>query len=171
MKTKRITYPALYAVAAIALGLIENAFPPIVPVAGVKIGLANVVVLLAIVTLSAGEAALILTAKCLVVALASGNVFSLAYSLPAGLASLVAEALLVRFFVGRLSLVVVSYAGAIIHTAVQIGVASAVVNVSLFAYFPLAGAVAGVCGAAVGAAATLAIKALPEKFVREDERS
>ena len=151
MNAKRITYPALYAVAAIALGLIENALPPIVPVAGVKIGLGNAVVLFALVTLSVGEAALILAAKCLVVALASG-------------------ALLIRFFVGKLSLVVVSYAGAIIHTAVQIAVASAIVGVSLLAYFPIAGAVSGVCGAAVGVAAAFAVKALPEKFAREDDR-
>ena len=168
MNAKRITYPALYAVAAIALGLIENALPPIVPVAGVKIG--NAVVLFALVTLSVGEAALILAAKCLVVALASGNVFALAYSLPAGFAALAVEALLIRFFVGKLSLAAVSYAGAIVHTAAQIAVASAIVGVSLLAYFPIAGAVSGVCGAAVGVAAAFAVKALPEKFTREDDR-
>ena len=170
MNAKRITYPALYAVAAIALGLIENALPPIVPVAGVKIGLGNAVVLFALVTLSVGEAALILAAKCLVVALASGNVFALAYSLPAGFAALAVEALLIRFFVGKLSLAAVSYAGAIVHTAAQIAVASAIVGVSLLAYFPIAGAVSGVCGAAVGVAAAFAVKALPEKFTREDDR-
>lgn len=171
MIAKRVTYCALCAVAAIALGLVENALPPLVPVAGVKIGLGNAVVLFAIIALSAGEAALILTAKCLAVALASGNIFSLAYSLPAGVAAFMIEALLIRFFVGRLSLVAISYAGAIVHTAVQIAVASAVVNVSLIAYFPIAGAVAGVCGAAVGAVTAIAVKAFPEKFIIKDERA
>lgn len=59
MIAKRVTYCALCAVAAIALGLVENALPPLVPVAGVKIGLGNAVVLFAIIALSAGEAALI----------------------------------------------------------------------------------------------------------------
>lgn len=81
------------------------------------------------------------------------------------------EAVLIRFFVGRLSLVAISYAGAIVHTAVQIAVASAVVNVSLIAYFPIAGAVAGVCGAAVGAGYRNRGKSVPRKIHHKGRES
>ncbi len=169
MKSKRVTYCALYAVAAIAIGLIESALPPLIPLAGVKLGLSNSVILFALVALPIGDAALVSLARSLVVAAASGNLFALAYSLPASACAFAVMAAGTRPLIGKISLPSTSAFGAVTHISVQVLAASLITGVSLAAYLPLAAAVSGVCGAATGAVAAIAIKKLPAALIIPDE--
>ena len=46
MRTRRLTTLALFATLALAIYSLESLLPPIVPIPGIKLGLANIVTLL-----------------------------------------------------------------------------------------------------------------------------
>ena len=75
--------------AALALGLstLENLFPvtAVVPVPGVKLGLANIVTVFALYRLGAPEALAILLVRCALGGLFAGNVSALLFSTLGGL--------------------------------------------------------------------------------------
>ena len=108
---------------ALALSYLENLFPLslAIPIPGVKLGLANIVTVFALYALGAGEALLILLARCLLGALFAGNMNALIFSLLGGLSALGTMALLSR---GRgLSVYGVSVGGAAAHNCGQIAAA------------------------------------------------
>ena len=124
------------------------------PVAGMKLGLSNVVTVFALVFLGWREALAILLARVLLGNLLLGQVSALLYSLAGGLLAFVCMALLCR----RIrQLWVVSVLGALAHTLGQMAVAVAVTATpALLYYLPLlllcgmlTGALTGVCAALV----------------------
>lgn len=165
MTAKRITRLALFVAAAFVLAIAENALPPLLAFApGAKMGLGNVVGLVALVILGVPDAYFVLIARCLMSAAVGGNYFALAYSLPAGIVSLSLETLLVKTLVGKLSIVSISFAGALTHNLTQLAVASIMVKTNLIAALPLTMLASVIAGLFVGAAAYFTIKYLPEKF-------
>ena len=94
MKTRNLTAAALLTALAMILGLVERMLPleMIIPLPGIKLGLANVVTLVALYRMGAPEAALILGARCLLSALFSGSMTGLAFSLTGGATALAAMA-------------------------------------------------------------------------------
>lgn len=165
MTAKRITRLALFVVAAFVLAIVENALPPVLAFApGAKMGLSNVVSLAALVILGVADAYFVLIARCLMSAAVSGNYFALAYSLTAGIVSLSLETLLIKTLAGRLSIVAISFIGALAHNVTQLIVAGIIVKTNLIAALPLTLLASVVAGLFVGAAAYFTIKYLPEKF-------
>ena len=75
LTTKQLTLCALLTAMALALSYLENLFPLslAIPIPGVKLGLANIVTVFALYALGAGEALLILLARCLLGALFAGT--------------------------------------------------------------------------------------------------
>ena len=86
MKTKDLTTMAILTALALALSWLERLIPLelIIPLPGVKLGLANTVTLFALYQLSVPAAVLILISRCLLTALFSGNMTGLAFSLAGG---------------------------------------------------------------------------------------
>ena len=164
MNTKRITYLALFTAVALVLHVVESALPPILAFApGAKMGLSNVVCLVALFFLGVPEAFAVLIARCALGSVFAGNLWSLAYSLPAGLVSLTVEAVLVKTVFPRVTLTTVSFVGALTHNAVQLLVASLQVGVSLLAMLPMFLLASLIAGLFVGAAAYFTLRYLPEK--------
>ena len=97
-------------------------------------------------------------------AVVSGNYFALAYSLTAGIVSLSLETLLMKTLVGRLSIVSISFIGALAHNLTQLAVAGLIVKTNLVAALPLTLLASVVAGLTVGTAAYFTIKFLPERF-------
>ncbi len=165
MSARRITYLSLFTAAALVLHVVESALPPLLPFAvGAKLGLANVVSLIALFVLGVPDAYFILIVRCLLGALFGGNLWGLVYSLPAGFISLTLMTALIKLVFPKISLVTVSFIGAITHNAVQLGVASLTVETNLMSLLPLyllAGVLAGLF---VGFVAYFTLKALPQKF-------
>jgi len=157
---------AVYAVIALLLFIIESLFPPIIPIAPfAKIGLANIVTLLAIVTLGHWEAGVVLGVRCLLGALYSLNPFSLMYSLSGGIATYAVMCLLYRFLCPRISLLSVSVAGAIAHNLAQAFVAVLLMNsVNFVLLLPLMLPLGVIAGLTTGAACLLLVKFLPQKL-------
>ena len=74
---------------ALTIFMVEAQIPPVVPLPGVKLGLANIVTLFALYYLGTGSAFIILIARCILGAMFAGNASALLFSLLGGvLASL-----------------------------------------------------------------------------------
>ena len=123
VSTKTITLCAVLSALALALSYLESFFPLglLIPLPGVKLGLANVVTLYALYTLGAPYALCILLVRCLLGAAFAGNASALIYSLLGGLSALLVMVLLRR--IPRLSVYGVSLGGAAAHNCGQIAAA------------------------------------------------
>ena len=73
MKTSKLTRMALLTAIALTIFMIEAQIPPIVPIPGIKLGLANIVTVFAVFMLGARDAALILAARIFLGAVFGGN--------------------------------------------------------------------------------------------------
>ena len=80
MKTNRITKTALLTGIALIIHVLEAQLPPIVPVPGVKLGLANVVTLLSLYMLSPRETVLVVACRLLLGSFFSGGWSQLMYA-------------------------------------------------------------------------------------------
>lgn len=169
-KTKRLTILALLVAVALILSLVENALPPILSFApGVKIGLANAVILFAIIALSVYDATIIVVVRCVMLSVFAGNVSSLLYSLPAGLAAMAVQFLVYKFLFPHLGLIFISLVGACIHNGVQLLVASVITETNLFYIFPLMFIASVIAGLFIGIMTTLTIKYLPKKLYLDSQ--
>lgn len=125
MKTKRLTLCALLTALALVLSIAEKWIPLglIVPVPGIKLGLANVVTLFALTTLRKREAVAILLSRVTLASLFAGSVTGFLFSLFGGMLALLVMALLLRREGRWFSLLGISVAGAAAHNIGQIGAA------------------------------------------------
>ena len=127
----------MLAAVAVVLSLVERMFPldAIVPVPGVKLGLANVVTLFALTRLSARDAFAIVVTRVAISSLLMGSVS--AFSLFGGLLSLIVMGILLKAEGRFCSLFGVSVGGAAAHNIGQM--AAAVIwlkNWAVIAYLP-----------------------------------
>ena len=120
IKTRELTLCAVLAALALALSYMESFFPLmlLVPLPGVKLGLANIVTLYALYALGFPSALAILLVRCTLGALFAGNASALLFSLLGGLSALLVMALLSKS--KKLSIFGVSIAGAAAHNCGQV---------------------------------------------------
>ena len=121
MKTRELTLCGLLTALALALSYLEGLFPPLLPLPGVKLGLANVVTVFALYALGTVPALSILLARCLLGSLFAGNMSALIFSLLGGLAAMGATIALSRL--RGLSIYGVSIGGAAAHHCGQVAAA------------------------------------------------
>ncbi len=161
MKTKNLTTMAILTALALALSWIERMIPLelVIPLPGVKLGLANTVTLFALYQLNLPAALLILIARCLLTALFSGNMTGLAFSLTGGLISMLVMALARRS--RHLSAYGVSVLGAAGHNCGQILVAMILMHsLYIWGYLPYLLLIGTACGVATGAVSAGVLRAL-----------
>ena len=155
MKTKKIALLAMCVALAMILSYVESLIPsPGIP--GVKLGLANLVVIFALYKLGWGEAAGISLLRVFLVSLLFGHAASLMYSAAGAVLSLAGMILLKRF--DRLSCVAVSVIGGVLHNLGQILMAWLLMGPNVIYYLPvliLSGTVAGV---AIGVVSALMVR-------------
>ena len=86
LNTRSIALCAVLTALALGLSTLENLFPVtlVVPLPGVKLGLANIVTVFALYELGAVPALTILTARCLLGGVFAGNLSALLFSLLGG---------------------------------------------------------------------------------------
>ena len=131
--TKAITTCAVLAALALALSYLESFFPPLLPLPGVKLGLANIVVIFALYRLGPGPAAVISFVRVLLMTFMFGNAFALFYSLSGAVLSLTVMLLLKK--TGKFSPVGVGAAGGVTHNIGQILCAMVVLETEKLAYY------------------------------------
>ena len=118
--TRQLALCAVLTALALGLSTLENLFPVtlVIPLPGVKLGLANIVTVFALYQLGAVPALVILVARCLLGSLFAGNASALLFSLLGGLSALLVMALLSG--AKKLSIFGVSIAGAAAHNCGQV---------------------------------------------------
>jgi len=155
MKSKKIATYGLLVALAFILSYIETLFPLPVPIPGIKLGLANLVVLIALYNMGVKEAFTLSIIRILMVGLSFGNPSTMLFSLAGGLLSCL---MMVLFKKSKLfSLVGVSIIGGISHNIGQIVVAILIVeNVNIIYYLPfllitgvITGTIIGILGAMI----------------------
>ena len=94
MKVRKLCILALFAAIALSIWAAEALIPPLVPLPGIRLGLANIVILLTLYLFGRREAALVLAVRLILGAALAGTVMSFLYSLAGGLLALGVMALL-----------------------------------------------------------------------------
>ncbi len=145
MTTKRAAYCAMLTALAMIFGYVEALIPFGFGIPGVKLGLANIVIVLALYILPAYQALAIQLMRIVLVSFLFGNLSMMIYSLAGGILSFLVMCLLKRM--KGFSVTGVSIAGGVSHNIGQLTVAVLVVqNLKIAFYFPalmLAGLVTG----------------------------
>ena len=154
--TKAITTCAVLAALALALSYLESFFPPLLPLPGVKLGLANIVTVYALYALGASNALAILVVRCLLFA---GNASALLFSLLGGLAAMLV--MIALHALPRLSVYGVSVGGAAAHNCGQVAAAMLTLgSAAPLAYLPFLLLVSVFTGALTGFVAALLFRAM-----------
>lgn len=142
---KHIVYLGLLLTLALILSYVESLIPIFVSVPGVKLGLANLVVLICLYAYPAKYAFLISGMRVILAGLLFGSLFSILYSLAGAFLSLIIMLLAKRLF--KLGILGVSVLGGVFHNVGQLLVAMAVVSnyrISyLFPYLLFSGVITG----------------------------
>ena len=161
VQAKQIALGAVLTALALGLSVMENLFPvtAVIPLPGVKLGLANIVTLFALYRLGSRPALSILTARCLLGSLFAGNVSALLFSLMGGLAAMLVMIGLKRF--RRLSVFGVSIGGAAAHNIGQIGAAIITLgDTAVLGYLPVLLGVSLITGTVTGLVTALLFRAM-----------
>lgn len=145
-KARRVALYGMLTALAFILSYVESLVPVTVGIPGVKLGLANLVVVIALYTLDLKGAFVISAVRIVLSGLTFGGLFSMLYSLAGGLLSFAVMAILSRKKL--FGTVGVSVCGGVAHNIGQLLVAMAVLETeSVWYYFPvllISGSVAGV---------------------------
>lgn len=156
MKTRKLTLMSMLLALALIIFIIESALPPLTPIPGIKMGLANIITLVSLVWLGRKEALTILILRIVLGAIFAGSIMSIAYSLAGGILCFAVMSLVI----GKIKPIwAVSICGAISHNIGQIATAIAITGVWQIAmYFPILLLSAVVTGAFTGVIANEVIK-------------
>lgn len=162
-KTKKIAACGLLCAAALIFSYIEFLLPISIGIPGIKLGLANIVVVLCIYSIGPEYAAFINLARILLAALLFGNAFSVLYAVSGAVLSFVVMLLLRK--TGLFSVIGVSMAGGVFHNAGQIIMAAVIMQTKdIILYFPvllIAGIITGIIN---GFISTLVLSKLKSFF-------
>lgn len=160
MKTKKIAYLGLLIALAFVFSYIEFLIPVNLGIPGAKLGLANLVIMVALYTINEKDAFVLSMIRIVLVGFTFANLASMLYSLAGGILSFFAMVLAKRS--KKLSMTGVSVIGGIFHNAGQIIIAICVVKTaSLIYYLPVlmvAGITAGVAIGILGSMVTKRIR-------------
>ena len=158
--TRNIALCAVLAALALGLSTLGGLFPLslIVPLPGVKLGLANIVTVFALYQLGAGAALAILLTRCLLGGLFAGNVSAMLFSLLGGVTAMLVMIALRRC--RRLSVYGVSVGGAAAHNIGQMAAACITLGSTMvLGYLPFLLAVSLVTGTLTGFVTALLMRA------------
>ena len=148
----RAAYLGVFTALALIFSYIETLIPFHIGIPGVKLGLANLIVVVALYKLGAGDAAVLSVVRIVLSGFLFANLFSIIYSLAGGLLSLIVMAFLKKR--GTFSVMGVSMAGGIFHNIGQMLIAMVIVETFSVAYYvPVLLAAGVVTGLAIGIAA------------------
>ena len=157
---KRHAFMALLTAAALIVFVIEVQIPPIVPVPGIKLGLANVITLVAMYLLSRKEAGLVLLMRIILGAVFAGSPSTFLFSAIGGLLAYTVMCAL-KGPVPESRIWLVSILAAVAHNLGQMIVCVLVVKTpGVLVYLPVLIASGILTGAFTGVAAMYLVRAI-----------
>jgi len=148
-KSKKVALYGIFLAYILVMGFIERMIPMDGIAPGMRLGLANVVIVVSLYLFPARDTFLLVILKCIITSMLSGSVMALFYSMSGSLASMIVMQLLIR--AQGVSPIGVSVAGAALHNIAQITVARLIFGTwGIFIYLPFLLAVGTVSGILVG---------------------
>lgn len=161
-KTFRIVFIGLLVSQALALYTVESMIPVPLIAPGAKLGLANLITVVALYTLdSKRDVFLVIILRLLLATMIGGNLSTFIYSVSGAILSYFAMILVKELLKDRVSIIGVSATGAFFHNVGQLVVASAMVeNIAIMLYLPVL-SIAGIgTGIFIGITANFIVKHL-----------
>jgi heptaprenyl diphosphate synthase len=122
MKTKKLTTLALLSAIALTIFVIELQIPPLVPIPGVKLGLANIVTVFTVFAFRGRDGAAVLFVRIFLGAVFAGNFSTIFYSAAGGALAILATIGLRRILTNK-QLWVAGALGAVAHSIGQMAMA------------------------------------------------
>jgi len=160
MKTKKIAFMSVLLGLALVIFTVEAQIPPIVPISGVKLGLANVINLMTLYMLGRKESFTILVLRIVLSSIFAGNITGFMYSLSGGLVSFMIISV-ISIFLKENRMWAVSIFGAIGHNIGQIMMALLLLKTpQLIWYLPVLIISAVITGFFTGTVAQITLKQL-----------
>ena len=135
MKT-RVAHFGVYTALALIFSYVETLIPINFGIPGVKLGLANLIIVVALYKMSVKEAYILSVVRVVLAGFIFANLFSIIYSLAGGLLSLTVMALLKKS--KQFSTIGISMAGGVFHNVGQLIMAMIVLeSFNIAYYFPV----------------------------------
>ena len=137
IRIQKITTLGLLTAIALTIFMVEARIPAIVPLPGVKLGLANIVTVFTVFALGPKDGLLVLTARIFLGSVFAGNFSTIFYSAAGGLCA-IAVTILLRNILKKQQLWVAGCLGAIAHSMGQMAMAMLLLGTpSLIVYLPV----------------------------------
>lgn len=150
VKIRKLTLLAMLSAIALTIFMVEAQIPPIVPLPGVKLGLANIVTVFAVYALGAKEGIAVLFVRIFLGAVFAGNFSTIFYSAAGGACAIGVTILLKRVLTAN-QLWVAGCTGAVAHYIGQMAVAMVMMGTPTIAvYLPVMIAIGIVTGLFTG---------------------
>ncbi len=131
---KKLTTLALFTTIALTIFILESFIPPLVPIPGVKLGLANIITLILLVKSHWKDALIVMIVRILLGSIFAGQMMSFFYSLAGGLLCLLIMTLIHKLLGNKL-IWFTSITGAIGHNIGQVLVAMVVLGSGYVLYY------------------------------------
>ena len=132
----RVAYFGVFTALALIFSYVETLIPINFGIPGIKLGLANLIIIIALYKMSVKEAYVLSVVRIVLAGFMFGNLFSIIYSLAGGILSLSVMALLKK--TDKFSLFGISMAGGVFHNVGQLIVAILVMeNLNIAYYMPV----------------------------------
>lgn len=137
MNIKKMVQLSMFTTIALTIFVVESYLPPLAPIPGIKLGLANTITLIVLALWGWKEGMLVLFLRILLGSMLTGNVISCCFSLGGGILCFLVMSLL-KNIVPQKMIWLLSVIGAIFHNIGQLLVACIVLgSSSVFWYFPI----------------------------------
>ena len=132
----RVAYFGVFTALALIFSYVETLIPINFGIPGIKLGLANLIIIIALYKMKIGEAYALSIVRVILAGFMFGNLFSIIYSLAGGLLSLTVMMLLKK--TDKFSVFGISMAGGVFHNVGQLIVAIIVMeNLNIAYYMPV----------------------------------
>lgn len=163
---KKAVLLAILSSQCIVLSIIEGWLPVSIGIPGVKLGLANIIIIILLFYFNLSNVMLVILIKCIISSLLMGSPIIFAFSLFGGILSTFVMWMLIKNMQKWFSLVGVSIAGAIVHNSAQIAVACFIMNdTSVIIYTPVLILSGLVAGSFTGCCSTFLLKAVRKLYI------
>ena len=150
MKTRKLTTLSMLTAIALTIFMVEAQIPALVPIPGVKMGLANIVTVFTVFAIGAKEGILVLFVRIFLGAVFAGNFSTIFYS-AAGGALAILTTIVLKKLLKKQQLWIAGIFGAIAHSIGQMAMAvTLTATPSLAIYLPVMIAISIITGAFTG---------------------
>ncbi|MGX7352674.1 heptaprenyl diphosphate synthase component I [Enterococcus canis] len=174
-KLHKLIYIALLVAQGVVIGLVENMIPyPFAFAPGAKLGLANLITIIAIFTMKKRESFTLVWMRLILTTLLGGTISTFLYSMSGALLSYFGMLLIKQLGPKRVSIIGISAAGGFLHNVGQLVTASFIAQSwTVMLYLPVLSFLGILSGIAIGIAANYLLQHVQtlHRFQLDYERS